>query len=181
MKLILVLSLLLTSAFSTNASIVYQVERTIGQGTVTGFIETDGSLGILGDPNILDWEFTIYSPDLRNGPTTTINLASSQGHFIYGSALTATATQMKFDFNADQGSNSIDFIGVSSWCLNCYFNFPEQEFISFSASSVGFAEAEVRSGNQVIAEFTPVPLPPSIILLSSGFIVMFLSFARRIM
>lgn len=47
----LVLGLLAGAAQA--APITYQVNRTIGLGSVTGSIETDGATGVLGGANIL--------------------------------------------------------------------------------------------------------------------------------
>ena len=36
---------MLLASVSASASIIYNLNRTIGAGTVTGFIETDGTIG----------------------------------------------------------------------------------------------------------------------------------------
>ena len=41
------------SAFA--APITYNVNHTIGTGSIVGSIETDGTLGVLSTTNILDW------------------------------------------------------------------------------------------------------------------------------
>jgi hypothetical protein len=52
------------SVSSANASVIYNVDRTIGSGTVTGFMETDGALGVLGASIITDWMLTLSAPNL---------------------------------------------------------------------------------------------------------------------
>jgi len=76
----------------------YSVDRTIGTGTITGFIETDGSLGVLGAGNFVDWSlllnvgtdtYTLYGPSSGNNSSV----------YVQGSDVTATATQVLFNFN----------------------------------------------------------------------------------
>ena len=78
--------------------------RTIGGGTVTGFVETDGTLGVMSSANIVNWELILTSPNLRGGSTETISFATQFQTLLNGSATTATATDLMFDLDA-VGSN----------------------------------------------------------------------------
>jgi hypothetical protein len=40
-------------------TITYDVAQTIGPGSVTGFIETDGTIGVLDNTNILDFNLLL--------------------------------------------------------------------------------------------------------------------------
>ena len=40
---------------------IYNVSRTIGGGTVNGFIETDGTLGSLSAVNVVDFSLTLVA------------------------------------------------------------------------------------------------------------------------
>jgi hypothetical protein len=46
----------------------YEVDRAVDAGSVTGFIETDGTIGVLGTSNVLDWSL------LLNDGTTAFDL-----------------------------------------------------------------------------------------------------------
>lgn len=82
-----------------NASpITYSVNRTIGIGSVTGFIETDGTLGGLTAANVVDWSL------LLNDGTSTYTITgplSGSNSVVYsqGADVTASATQLLFNFS----------------------------------------------------------------------------------
>ena len=57
-------------------AITYNVNRTIGAGTVTGFVETDGTIGILATGNITDWVLTLSAPNLAGGSPDVIGFAT---------------------------------------------------------------------------------------------------------
>jgi hypothetical protein len=110
--------LMLCLAAPANASIIYNVDRTIGNGTVTGFIETDGTLGQLTTANIIDWGITLTAPNLAGGSPDVIDFATAKNTLISGTATTATPTQLLFDFNLE-GSQVFLLHGGSGnlWCL----------------------------------------------------------------
>jgi hypothetical protein len=83
------------------ADITYSVSQSIGAaGSVTGFITTDGSTGLLGTSNIVDWNLV-----LSDGTNPTFNLAGSSNseEEVIGSDLTATATQLLFNYSGSDG------------------------------------------------------------------------------
>jgi hypothetical protein len=55
-------------ATGARADIVYNISRTVGTASITGFIETDGNTGTLASTDILDWNLV-----LTNG-AATLNL-----------------------------------------------------------------------------------------------------------
>ena len=79
------------------AQTVYHVERDVGSGTVSGFIETDGMTGSLSMGNIVSWSF-----DLFDG-TDTMSISSASPYSgLQGTAwsyLSATSTELSFDFD----------------------------------------------------------------------------------
>ena len=114
--------LTLCAATANAATITYDVDRTIGDGSVTGFIETDGTLGDLFAANISDWSLTLTAPDPSNPGSVISDTISKSGNdsvFIAGSLNTtpvsATPTQLLYDFsnitfsNIRQGTDT--FIG----------------------------------------------------------------------
>jgi hypothetical protein len=92
------LSLILSAApLCVAGDITYDINQTIGAGGVIGFIETNGTAGILGQADILDWNLLlsdgITTFDLL-GPLSGANSQLSFG----GTDLSATATELQFDF-----------------------------------------------------------------------------------
>ncbi len=112
-------------AISSTAGAVttYAVNDPAGPGGVTGFIETDGTLGVLGTGNIVD-----YNLLLNDGSSTFDLLGPLSGNnsqvVVYGSAFTATATGLFYDFSSGGGFSAVDFqnpfigSGVNYLCFN---------------------------------------------------------------
>ena len=98
---ILLLIAAIGAATSVRADVTYTVTEMVGGGTATGFITTDGTIGTLAQANILDWSFT-----LNDGTNPAFDLlgplesGSNSGVFLVGSDLTATSTQLSFNFSA---------------------------------------------------------------------------------
>ena len=61
-------------AFTARADITYTINDTVGAGTVTGTITTDGFLGTLATSDIIDWNLV-----LTNGFGTTLDLNRAVG------------------------------------------------------------------------------------------------------
>jgi len=114
-------SLLLLFSSTGASALTYFIDRTVGNGSVTGFIETDGTLGVLANSNIVSWQIMVAAPNLNGGLTDQFgsNVPPAQLLFGFGStATTATATSLFFDFDSPtpayqfaQGGNS------NFWCL----------------------------------------------------------------
>ena len=85
--LALAASLLPTAA---KADITYAVDETVGAGSATGFITTNGTIGTLDTADILDWNLTLN--DGTNPPVDLEGPASGNNSlvFLIGSDLTAT-------------------------------------------------------------------------------------------
>jgi hypothetical protein len=100
-----------------SASVIFNVNQTIGAGGVTGTITTDGTLGALGSTNLLDWSLT-----LNDGAATfLLTAANSEVAFILGAALSETTSQLLFD-TANGGivlfQNPTIGSGQNFWCLD---------------------------------------------------------------
>ena len=80
----------------------YILNRTIGAGSVTGYIQTDGTLGDIEYGNIVSWQFTISAPNLNGGSTQKVSGAigdsSDFEQFATLHSLQATATGLFFGF-----------------------------------------------------------------------------------
>ena len=122
----------------TNAGTIYNVNRTIGAGTVIGFIETDGTLGVLTTANIIGGSITISHPNLDPDPSVIPFLGNS--YKINGDALEATATELTYDFSLDVFSGTFfkvqDIFSSNLWCVIgpnviCGKNFPTDLGLTF--------------------------------------------------
>jgi hypothetical protein len=171
----ILLSLVLGAASLCSAApITYDVDQTVHAGRVTGFIETDGTSGVIGTSNILDFNLL-----LNDGTTTVDDLRSNSVFEVVGSDLTATATQLLFNFGASDPSFVIfelgGFVGANFWCATTgsFTNACD------SADAVGEEVLQVRgplltsplSGTQVIASVGPAastPEPSTLALLAAG-------------
>jgi hypothetical protein len=84
------------AATPSKADTICNVNLTIGTGSVTGTITSDGALGVLVQADITDWHLLLNDGTLTytldKGPTTT------EG--IRGTAVTATATGLFFNLNS---------------------------------------------------------------------------------
>jgi hypothetical protein len=100
----LALTAMLTPTVLRAADITYTVDETVGAGIVTGSITTDGTIGTLDTADIVNWDLT-----LNDGSNPTFDLlgptsGDNSQEIVEGSDLTATATQLLFDFSgSDDG------------------------------------------------------------------------------
>ncbi len=80
--------------------ITYAIDRTIGAGAVTGVVVTDGTIGTLSSTNILSYNLLI-----DDGPYPPYNIVSGSNPdlFLSGSDLSATASQLVFNFSGAPG------------------------------------------------------------------------------
>jgi hypothetical protein len=171
---ILVAALALASATSALAGPIYDVNRTIGAGTVVGTIETDGTLGVLDEVNILDWNLTL---DDGTGPFTLLGPLSGPNSAlgIAGSSFTATATDLLFDFSNAAGDwvlfqNPSLGSGINFWCMDGTTNGCSGNFSAETVTTSGtFASVfDARSGVISVGtrDATVVPEPGSLALLA---------------
>jgi hypothetical protein len=88
-------------AFVAKADITYDISRSIGTATVTGFIETDGNTGTLAIIDIVDWNLVLTNQGAAlnlEGPLSGNNSVDSDSQL--DGDLTASATDLLFDFGA---------------------------------------------------------------------------------
>lgn len=153
------------------AGLVYNVNRTIGAGTVTGFIETDGTIGSLSFANITDWSLDIFAPNINGGAVVSSNFGA--GTFMTAPFVTATADDLLFDFDT---SGVFGFWGDTSddwWCLaggsdaGCFVS--PGESIGYSDTAYAAAQFVRYTGTMSFASrATSVPEPGTVALLATG-------------
>ncbi len=101
-KLFLVTTLFLLFSSAAHATVIYNVNRAVGPGTLIGTIETNGATGVLASADIIDWNLTV---DADGIPATSGQLLgpisgnNSSITALDGSPLTATPTALFFDFS----------------------------------------------------------------------------------
>ena len=135
--------------------ILYDVNLTIGAaGSLTGFIVTDGNLGTLSQSDIVDWALAASdgtdAPFLLTGPLSGDNSPSS---WLNGSDLSATASQLLFNFSGTDGGglnfeNSAGYACFESNNTGCY---PNTEMVLDMTPPYNRVFT-YSSGTQVIAE-----------------------------
>jgi len=169
----------------TTAGTIYNVNRTIGSGLISGTIETNGVLGVLDSANILSWNLTTSDGQQR---VSVLSNANSQVG-VSGLLLSATPTELQFNFTAGTGYFSMQsLVGQSFssdfWCLDgtdkflCTAFGPSTEVLNI-ADPIGndtFFVIASRQGNVVIAT-NAIPLPASLWLLAPA--LCSLGLARR--
>jgi hypothetical protein len=162
-------AMLAVAASPANAT-VYNVNETIGLGSVTGTITTDGATGMISPTDFTAWDLVLTG----DGATKTISSADSN-HAVWGGGgdITADATHVFFNFSGSDSGFLVFQDGMGSgsfyWCVNstnggCL----QSESVvpqHFDDASAQFA---TLSGNQIIAS-TTVPEPGTWALMLLGF------------
>lgn len=112
-------ALVLCFPLLASAGPVYSVNRAIGGGSVTGTIETDGTIGVLGTGNVLGWNLSIA--DGAGGDALTLDSTANSQLLVIGSLFSATASGLFFDFAGSAGfalfQNPSIGSGQNWWCL----------------------------------------------------------------
>jgi hypothetical protein len=122
MTLRLVLALAL-SAISFGAAavtpITYYVNRVIGSGSVTGYIETAGTIGSLSTSDIVDWKLLLDDTGRTFEILGPLSGSNSQVG-VAGSGFSATDTQLSFNYS-DASFVIFQapalFSGNTFWCM----------------------------------------------------------------
>jgi hypothetical protein len=208
------LSLALGVTLGGAASITYNVNFTVGPASVTGDIVTDGTIGNLVDPSfsdgvhIINWNLLLNDPTTLtkppftpcDGPPCTFDLfgppgiGAFGGHLVSanGNDLSATATQLLFNFSGTDGgyflfetgaSAAVCFETTASNCIS--FQYGAGESLYINSASVQYNHCPDNSGSydcryssltgsQVIgtAAGSSAPEPSTLALLGAGIAVL---------
>jgi hypothetical protein len=137
------------------ADTTYNVDEPVGVGSIVGQIETNGDTGVLSKADILNWSLIVTG----NGASTSL-VSGSSTVLLEGADLTATPTQLLFNFSGTDGgylgfqaNNPGVFSGNKYACFNTISNVckPGESAVPGSVFDPS-AVFVIRSGNQVIGE-----------------------------
>ena len=181
MKRFLATVFLAMIAATANGAIIYNVDRVIGDGTVTGTITTDGTMGVLGAGNILDWSITLTAPNINSGVPDTITSAFGDT-FLRGSPVTAEGLHLWYDFGVDSGlSGDYFYLAGNSnnfWCLEtsvCIgddLTLVEQMGRNDGGGSVA-QFVQYTAQDKIAFATTVIPVPAAVWLFGSGLLGLF--------
>jgi hypothetical protein len=91
-------TILSAAIFASASPVIYNVDRIIGAGSVTGFIETDGVTGVLTAADFVDWNLLLF-----DGTSTFTLLGPLSGNnsavFVQGADTEAFGTYLLFNFS----------------------------------------------------------------------------------
>lgn len=167
----------------SGASITYNVAQTIGAGGVTGFIQTDGTIGVLNASNIAGWNLLLtdgansidLTPSVTGGNSAVFNVIGSGDN-----ALSATSSELLFNFGGSTpyglGFDTSISLGYNDYLLLDQGAYATNDFavpgagqgVDASNSPTGFPFS-VLSGTQVIGTAaSSAPEPSTFALLAVG-------------
>jgi PEP-CTERM motif len=162
----------MAAAVSPADATTYNVDRTIGAGSVVGTITTDGATGTIGYNDFIAWNLVLTGA----GATTTItNIDPGAAVWGQNGDITADATNIHFNFSAGDGGFLVFQDGKGSgnsyWCVNSTNGgcLQSESVVPQNFMDPG-AQFATLSGNQVIASTTgAVPEPATWALMVMGF------------
>jgi hypothetical protein len=102
------LPLIIGSTSLCAANTRYYINLNIGAGNVSGFIVTDGKIGALAVSDFIDWNLVMYDGQqifALLGPLS----GSNSGVSVGANAITATATQLLFNFSGPAGGDFFQY------------------------------------------------------------------------
>lgn len=166
------ITMLLGVSVCSATPITYDVNQTIGLGSVTGTIKTDGTTGVLGVGNIIGWNLEL------NGVGASLNLTNlNSSVFLNSIDVTATALDLFFNFDAVNDGYLLFQVSFGSGTQYYCDAATLQDFVCAHGASVvpqtifdPSAQFVPQTGNQIIgvAGSSPVPEPATLSLLGLG-------------
>jgi len=171
-----VLITMLLGGVCSAAPITYNVDQTIGAGSVMGTIQTNGATGVLDSADIIGWNLEL------NGLGASYNLTTSNSVVLVetntgvtATDVTATATYLFFNFNGtdngflaftpDPGGGAHYYCdAVTTQSFDCYPGATVAPINVFDPST----QNVLLTGNQIIGTAASVPEPATLALLATA-------------
>jgi PEP-CTERM motif len=169
--------------FTGRADLIYDVSRTVGAGTATGFIETDGVIGVLAVSDIVDWNLKLINGssnlDLTGPLSGNDSLVSNS---VLDADLAATSTDLLFNFSAAnagyllfQDTNPGFGSGAKYYCDAAsnqdFVCATGEDLVPVSVFDPSYQTNGTITGNVIIGSIRsvpPVPEPTSVLLMSTA-------------
>lgn len=173
LKTVSVVVLALAGTTANAATILYNVNQTIGLGGVVGTIETNGTFGTLTQADIVGFDLVVSAPGAAVELTDANSVIVTQG-----SNFTADAASLFFDYSGAAPGFLLFQLGSFGTGMKYYCNSSVSDTCFQGASAVPESfdspsvQVEPRAGNQVIASVAAaVPEPASWAMMLGGFLV----------
>jgi hypothetical protein len=150
-----------------SASVVYNFSETVNAFHVSGTLTTDGVIGVLSANDIQAFSLTV------SGDPYVLTKANTSFSLV-GSGLTATSSQLLFDFSANFGNfTAVGFSPLGAVGFDNYFG---TETIVFAGSP----HQSVALGNLVLGTVAAVPEPATWAMMILGFAGLgFMAYRRK--
>lgn len=176
-------------SFNINAAIVYNISTSAGAAQISGAITTDGTIGRVDIPSILDWDLFINTPLVNFQLNSTNSIISPSSYHGFD----ATSSELFFNHIDPWLDGVVDHLlfienGTENmWCLDSSVSTIAGCINSPSASSVSIQEfypdafefyESTNLGLEKIGTASVVPIPAAVGLFGSGLLCL-TGLARR--
>ncbi len=161
---------LVCSSVQAHAALIYNISQSAfnGPSSVSGTIETDGTIGAINAVNVLSWAFT-----LDDGVGTVVSLSSTNGTLdLAGRTSTgffATQTEVTFPFSGNHltsFNSGVKYLAFDGSLSESRVIRPD--FTGMNWNVGGRKWIKRMSGSQVVGTASTVPAPTSMLLMGSG-------------
>jgi hypothetical protein len=156
------------------APISYDLSFTDGSNTLTGTIQTDGTLGAVAATDVTAWAFTVAGPD-----AISINSSAPGGVLACNATtcFTASASSLTFNFASSSAIDSFaDFTGIVG-LVGAGVSGPTSPALIFSCSgnttydcTSGYTKSYGFNSNGQVATAAAAPEPATLSLLALGLV-----------
>lgn len=153
--------------------ITYSINQKVGIGSVTGSITTNGTIGTITTADITAWTLTMTDGTNTLTVSSTTPTAITQAPFSPSTDLTATLTDLNFNFGSTDGGFLILGMptvpgsgGEVTWQASSGFG-GQIHIFDINGDNIQVTDFPL-SGDQVIASVGDVPEPGTLTLLGSA-------------